>query len=82
MLEQDRPYHPDFSRPDPLVLTEQDQDLLNILLTDQELAQVEQVQEGNLPCPMCEQPLDWLVMIAQEYEGLTLVCCGCGFCEY
>lgn len=68
--------------PNPLILTERDQDLLAFILSPDDLALIETAKEGELPCPLCDQPLDWLVMIAEEYEGVTLVCCGCGFCEY
>lgn len=80
MLERDIP--PGAVRPAPLILTEQDMDLVVYLLSREELAQFEQANRGELLCLNCEQPLLGLVMIAEEYEGLTLVCLGCGWCEY
>ena len=37
---------------------------------------------GDLPCPRCEKPLiGEKVVIQGLYEGVALVCVGCGFCE-
>ena len=79
-MEQDP--HPQFDRPEPLILTGRDADLLQTLLPAAELERLQQAEAGQLPCPSCETPLWGLVMIALEYQGLTLVCPGCGFCEY
>lgn len=70
------------NRPEPLVFSIQDADLLEYILPAEELALFEQANRGELLCLTCEQPLLGLVMIAEEYEGLTLVCLGCGYCEY
>lgn len=80
MLERDLPPLP--NRPEPLIFTVQDTDLLEYLLPAEELALFQQANRGELLCLACEQPLLGLVMIAEEYEGLTLVCLGCGYCEY
>ncbi len=80
MLERDTP--PGTIRPEPLILTEQDMDLLRYLLSTEELAQFERANRGELLCLNCEQPVLGWVMIAEEYEGLTLVCLECGWCEY
>lgn len=73
---------PEFWRPAPLILTQQDEDLLDLLLPAEEVALLHQVEQGQVACPACDQPLHGMVMIAEEYEGLTLVCLGCGLCEY
>lgn len=77
-----RPISTEPPRPEPLILSGEDLGFLELLLTPQELALLHQVEQGSLPCPACEQPLAGWVMIAEEYEGLTLVCWGCGLCEY
>ena len=69
-------------RPDPLIFTAQDADLLKQILPAEELALFQQANRGELLCLQCEQPVLGVVMIAEEYEGLTLVCLGCGYCEY
>jgi hypothetical protein len=80
MLERD--LHPLPNQPDPLIFTAQDTDLLEHILPAEELALFQQASRGELLCLNCEQPLWGLVMIAEAYEGLTLVCLGCGYCEY
>lgn len=80
MQERDLP--PLSRRPEPLIFTAQDVDVLKHILPAEELALFHQAQQGELLCLSCEQPLLGLVMIAEEYEGLTLVCLGCGYCEY
>ena len=83
MLERDtHSLPPEQPRPEPLILTQQDQDLLELLLPAEEVALLHQVEQGQVPCPACDHPLQGMVMIAEEYEGLTLVCWGCGLCEY
>lgn len=83
MVERDtHPLPPEPLRPEPLILTQQDHDLLPLLLPAEEIALLHQVEQGLVPCPACEHPLQGMVMIAEEYEGLTLVCPGCGLCEY
>ena len=83
MLERDtHSLPPEPQRPEPLILTPQDQELLELLLPAEEIALLHQVEQGQVPCPACDQPLQGMVMIAEEYEGLTLVCWGCGLCEY
>lgn len=77
-----RPTPTEPPRPEPLILTQQDQELLELLLPAEEIALLHQVEQGQVPCPACDQPLQGMVMIAEEYEGLTLVCLGCGLCEY
>jgi hypothetical protein len=57
-------------------------DLLPYILPPAELSRFEQANRGELSCLVCEQPVLGLVMIAEEYEGLTLVCVECGYCEY
>lgn len=70
------------NRPEPLIFTAQDTDLLEHILPVEELTLFEQANRGELLCLTCEQPLLGLVMLAEEYEGLTLVCLECGYCEY
>ncbi len=70
------------TRPEPLILSSQDLDVLVHILPGEELARFQQANRGELLCLNCDQPLLGLVMIAEEYEGLTLVCLGCGWCEY
>ena len=69
-------------RPDPLILTLADLELLDLILTAEEVELIQRAERKELPCPDCEQPLGWVAMIAEEYEGLILVCLGCGRCEY
>jgi hypothetical protein len=69
-------------RPDPLILTLGDLELLELILTAEEVELIQRAERRELSCPDCEQPLDWVAMIAEEYEGLVLVCLGCGRCEY
>lgn len=80
MHERDLP--PLSRRPEPLIFTAQDADLLEYILSVDELALFHQANRGELLCLECEQPFLGVVMIAEEYEGLTLVCLGCGYCEY
>lgn len=80
MHERDLP--PLSRRSEPLIFTAQDADLLEHILSVQELDRFWQANRGELLCLECEQPLFGIVMIAEEYEGLTLVCLGCGYCEY
>lgn len=83
MQEPDTPLLPfDAHRPEPLIFTRADKDLLELILTDQELTRLHQAEQGEALCLACEQPMYGIVMIAPEYEGLTLVCVGCGWCEY
>ena len=74
-------HHHKQHRPDPLILGMGDLEVLELILTSGELQLIQQAEQGQLPCPDCEQPLSWVAMIAEEYEGLVLVCPGCGLCE-
>lgn len=78
----ERDLYPPSNRPEPLIFTAQDADLLEHILPAEELALFKRANRSELLCLTCEQPLLGLVMIAEEYEGLTLVCLGCGYCEY
>lgn len=80
MPEREPPSLPD--RPDPLILTAQDADVLAYILPAEDLDLFTRANRGEVFCPQCDQPLLGMVMIAEEYEGLTLVCLGCGCCEY
>ena len=80
MHERDLP--PISMRPEPLIFTAQDADLLQHILPAEELVLFRQANRGELRCLQCEQPVLGVVMLAEEYEGLTLVCLSCGFCEY
>jgi hypothetical protein len=75
-------HHCEPHRPEPLILTLGDLELLELILTADEFELIQRSEQGQLPCPDCEQPLGWVAMIAEEYEGLALVCLSCGRCEY
>jgi hypothetical protein len=78
----ERDTQPAPERAAPLILTAQDVDLLEYILSTEELELLKQADRGELLCFHCEQSVLGVVMIAEEYEGLTLVCLGCGYCEY
>jgi hypothetical protein len=69
-------------RPEPLVFMAQDTDFLKHILPAEELILFRQANRGELRCFQCEQPVLGVVMLTEEYKGLTLVCLGCGYCEY
>jgi hypothetical protein len=69
-------------RPDPLILGLGDLEVLELILTADEFELIHRAERRELPCPDCEEPLGWVTMIAEEYEGLALVCLRCGRCEY
>lgn len=78
----ERDIQPAPERAAPLILTVQDIDLLEYILSAEELELLKRADQGELLCLHCEQPFLGVVMIAEEYEGLTLVCLECGYCEY
>lgn len=79
MLEKD--IQPAPERVAPLVLMAQDEDVLRYILPAEELELLKRADQGELLC-FCGHPFLGVMMIAEEYEGLTLICLGCGYCEY